>query len=59
MIAITNDMNRAYQMADRIGMVVDGGLIVTGSVSETKAHTDERVHQFINGKLKGPLTASP
>ncbi|MCB0364019.1 MAG: ATP-binding cassette domain-containing protein [Bdellovibrionaceae bacterium] len=58
-IAITNDMNRAYQMADRIGMVVDGGLIITGSVSETKAHQDKRVHQFINGKLQGPLTASP
>lgn len=58
-VAITNDMNRAYQMADRIGMVVDGGLIITGSVSETKAHSDERVVQFINGNLKGPLTASP
>jgi phospholipid/cholesterol/gamma-HCH transport system ATP-binding protein len=56
-IAITNDMNRAYQLADRIGMVVDGGLIVTGTEQETKAHRDPRVHQFITGDLTGPLTA--
>ncbi len=56
-VAITNDMHRAYQLADRIGMVVDGELIITGNVEQTKAHTDERVHQFIRGDLKGPLTA--
>lgn len=55
-IAITNDMGRAYQMADRIGMIVDGELIVTGNVNETKAHKDPRVHQFITGNLEGPLT---
>jgi phospholipid/cholesterol/gamma-HCH transport system ATP-binding protein len=54
-IAITNDMARAYQMADRIGMVVDGDFIVTGTVQETKAHSDPRVHQFITGELNGPL----
>lgn len=56
-VAITNDMNRAYQLAGRIGMVVDNGLIITGTEKETKAHPDERVHQFITGDLKGPLTA--
>lgn len=55
-ISITNDMNRAYQMANRIGMVVDGELIITGNVGETKSHTDKRVHQFITGELEGPLT---
>lgn len=55
-VAITNDMARAFQMADRIGMVVDHGIIITGSVDETKRHRDPRVHQFILGELKGPLT---
>lgn len=55
-VAITNDMNRAYQMADRIGMVVDKELVITGSPSETKAHGDVRVQQFIHGSLTGPLT---
>ncbi len=54
-VAITNDMHRAFQMADRIGLVVDQSLIVTGSVGETKAHQDPRVQQFIHGFLDGPL----
>ena len=55
-VAITNDMHRAFQMCDRIGMVVGGELIVTGGVEQTKSHADPRVHQFINGDLSGPLT---
>lgn len=55
-VAITNDMNRAYQMASRIGMVVDGELIVTGNVERTQNHSDPRVQQFIRGQLDGPLT---
>ena len=54
-IAITNDMHRAFQMADRIGLVVDQGLIITGTVEETKEHKDPRVQQFIHGLLDGPL----
>jgi phospholipid/cholesterol/gamma-HCH transport system ATP-binding protein len=55
-IAVTNDMNRAYQMATRIGVVVDGTLLITGTPDETKNHKDPRVHQFIRGLLEGPLT---
>jgi phospholipid/cholesterol/gamma-HCH transport system ATP-binding protein len=55
-VAVTNDMARAYQLADRIAMVVDGELIITGSVEDTKRHPDPRVKQFIRGELKGPLT---
>lgn len=56
-VAITNDMNRAYQMADRIGMVIDKELIITGTPEETRKHKDPRVMQFIRGSLEGPLTA--
>ncbi len=56
-IAITNDMNRAYQLADRMAMVVDKDLLITGSPANTKNHTDARVQQFIRGSLTGPLTA--
>jgi phospholipid/cholesterol/gamma-HCH transport system ATP-binding protein len=55
-VAITNDMGRAYQMADRIGMIVDRELVITGNVEQTKTHQDPRVHQFITGALEGPLT---
>ena len=56
-VAITNDMNRAYQLADRIAMVVDKKLLITGTPEETKNHPDPRVHQFVRGLLQGPLTA--
>jgi phospholipid/cholesterol/gamma-HCH transport system ATP-binding protein len=55
-VAVTNDMARAYQLADRITMVVDGELIVTGTKAQTLAHKDPRVAQFIRGDLEGPLT---
>lgn len=55
-VAVTNDMARAYQLADRIVMVVDGELIITGDKSETLRHKDPRVAQFIRGNLEGPLT---
>lgn len=58
LVAITNDMSRAYQLADRIAMVVDHRLILTGSVEETKKHKDPRVRQFIRGALEGPLTGA-
>ena len=55
MISITNDMHRAFQLADRIGMVIDHTLLITGSVTQTKSHADPRVQQFIQGKLDGPI----
>ncbi len=55
-VAVTNDMARAYQLADRIVMVVDGELIVTGDKDQTLKHKDPRVAQFIRGALDGPLT---
>lgn len=57
-VAVTNDMNRAYQLGHRLAMVVDGEVIVTGTAKETQNHRDPRVHQFIRGELKGPLTAA-
>ncbi len=56
-VAITNDINRAYQMAHRVGMVVDRKLILTGTPEETRHHADPRVQQFVTGSLNGPLTA--
>ena len=54
-LAITNDMHRAFQMADRIGLVLDQTLIITGTVEQTKNHRDPRVQQFIHGSLEGPI----
>ena len=54
-VLITNDMNRAFQIADRIAMVVNQEIIVTGDELQTKEHEDHRVTQFVHGRLEGPL----
>lgn len=54
-VAVTNDMNRANQLADRIAMVVDQQVIDCGTPTETRKHHDPRVQQFIHGSLQGPL----
>lgn len=58
-VAITNDMNRAYQMADQIYMVVDREVISAGTPATIKQNSDPRIHQFIQGELSGPLTVMP
>lgn len=55
-VAITNDINRACQMADRIIMVVDREIVDTGDPAQIKNHSDPRVRQFVRGDLSGPLT---
>jgi phospholipid/cholesterol/gamma-HCH transport system ATP-binding protein len=55
-VAITNDMNRAYQLADRILMVVDQKVLEAGTPETILTNPDPRVRQFIRGELKGPLT---
>ena len=55
-ITVTNDMNRAYQMADRVAMVVDQSLLILGTPEEAKYHIDPRVHQFLRGHAEGPLS---
>lgn len=49
LVAITNDMNRAYQLADRIFMVVDKTVIIAGTPTETKESANTKVHQFVRG----------
>ena len=52
-IAITNDMNRAYQLADRMGVLMEHTLTVTGSVEETKKFPNPEVQKFIRGEFPG------
>lgn len=56
LVAVTNDMNRARQLADRVLMVVDRQLLDLGSPDEMRQHSDPRVQQFITGNSQGPLT---
>lgn len=56
LVAVTNDMNRAYQLADKIGFVGRERFIFTGNVEQTKNFNNPSVQQFIKGALEGPLT---
>lgn len=53
-LAITNDMNRAYQMADHMGIIFDHSLLLTGTVDETKKNKHPFVRDFILGHFKEP-----
>ena len=49
-LVVTNELARAFQIADRIAFVFKGEVIVTGSVEETRAHADSRVAKFLRGQ---------
>ena len=55
-IAVTNDMARAYQLGDRVAMAIEGELLVLGDRAQVEAHEDPRVRQFVRGLLEGPLS---
>lgn len=46
-VVITNDLKRAFQLADRMFMVVDGQVINGGTTKEILLHSDSRVQKFI------------
>lgn len=50
-IFVTNEVSRAFQIADRVAFIFDGELIVTGSVEETRNHVDPRVASFLRGQV--------
>jgi phospholipid/cholesterol/gamma-HCH transport system ATP-binding protein len=49
-LLVTNELARAFQIADRMAFVFGGSLVVTGSVEETKSHSDVRVSSFLRGQ---------
>jgi phospholipid/cholesterol/gamma-HCH transport system ATP-binding protein len=49
-IFVTNEISRAFQIADRVGFIFKGELVITGTVAETKAHADPRVAKFLRGQ---------
>ncbi|MCB0411684.1 MAG: ATP-binding cassette domain-containing protein [Bdellovibrionales bacterium] len=59
LVAVTNEMARAYQLEGDIAMVVDQEVIVTGNREQTLKHSDPRVHQFVRGAIEGPLLEGP
>ena len=57
LLTVTNDMQRAYQLADRICLLALGNLREGGTPQEIQASQDPGIRQFIYGLRTGPLTA--
>lgn len=55
MVTVTSDMRRAFQLADRIFMIVDQEVIEAGTPKTILNNKDERIQQFIHGKIEGPI----
>ncbi len=54
-ITVTNDMQRAYQLGDRIALMAQGRLQEGGTPAQVQATTDPALRQFIYGLKEGPL----
>ncbi len=54
-IVVTHDINSAYHIADRIGMLYEGKIIEIGTPSEIKGSQNPIVKQFVEGKDEGPI----
>lgn len=55
-ITITHDVNSVRRIADRVGLLFQGRLIWTGSVTELDKTDNPYVQQFIHGNPQGPYT---
>lgn len=55
-MSITHDMHSLRIIADRVGLLFQGDLIWTGTVSEMDKTKNPYVNQFINGLPHGPFT---
>ena len=49
-IVVTNEIARAFQIADRVGFVFGGRLVVVGTPEETKKSTHPEVASFLRGQ---------
>ncbi|MCA8962791.1 MAG: ATP-binding cassette domain-containing protein, partial [Planctomycetes bacterium] len=55
-IVVTHDMNSAYTIGDRIGLLHAGRLQAVGTPDEIRNSSSEAVLQFIEGRIHGPLS---
>ena len=55
-VTITHDMQSAFRIADRIGMIHRGKIIALTTAEEFRHLEDPRVQQFLRGESSGPLT---
>lgn len=54
-VVVSHDIESIFRISDRIAMLYDGTIISYGTVEEIRESTDERVQQFIGGRVEGPI----
>jgi phospholipid/cholesterol/gamma-HCH transport system ATP-binding protein len=47
-VVVTHDLGSAFRIADRIGVLIKGRLVLQGTPDEVRASTDPRIRRFIN-----------
>jgi len=57
LVTVTTDMQRAYQIGDRVCLLAQGRLVDGGTPEQVQATADPAIRQFIYGLRKGPLTS--
>ena len=57
LLTVTNDMQRAYQLGDRVCLLAQGKLVEGGTPAEVQATQNPAIRQFIYGLRQGPLTS--
>lgn len=54
-IIVTHDVPRIFSVVQKIAMIHDGRIIVSGTYDEIKAKNDPCFEQFLSGSQEGPL----
>ena len=54
-VIISHDMASAFDIADHIAFLHEGRIIAEGPPDVFRDHPDERVRQFVGGRLEGPI----
>ena len=55
-VVVSHDVNSAFRIADRIGILFKGKLVEIGTPEEIRNSRNPVVKQFINGEPEGPIT---
>ena len=55
-VVVSHDVNSAFRIADRIGILFKGKMVEIGTPEEIKNSRNPVVKQFINGEPEGPIT---
>jgi phospholipid/cholesterol/gamma-HCH transport system ATP-binding protein len=56
-VTITHDMNTAFRIGERVGMLHRGRIIALAPPDELRRVDDPRVQQFLGRRAEGPLTS--